>query len=236
MWLRAVVVEPGEGPNDPPRWSRSDKGTPQGGVISPLLANLYLHWFDRMFHRSDGPFAWANARLIRYADDFVILARFAGRRIEEFVGSVLEGRMKLTINREKTRTVKLLGGPNASLDFLGYTFRYDRSRYPGGGRYLNLFPSKKSQQRARDRLRELTGPRVCFLPVPTLIARVNEHLRGWGGYFGRLGYPRMAFRRINDFVGQRLTRHLRRRSQRPFHPPEGVSWYGQLRRLGLEPL
>jgi Retron-type reverse transcriptase len=235
-WLKAVVVEPGEGPNDPPKWSRSDQGTPQGGVISPLLANLYLHWFDRMFHRSDGPFAWADARLIRYADDFVILARFVGRRIEDFVGSVLEGRMKLTINREKTRTVKLLSEPNASLDFLGYTFRYDRSRYPGGGRYLNLFPSKKSQQRARDRLRELTGPQVCFLAVPTLVARVNEHLRGWGGYFGRLGYPRMAFRRVNDFVGQRLTRHLRRRSQRPFHPPEGISWYGQLRRLGLEPL
>jgi RNA-directed DNA polymerase len=236
MWLTAVVVEPGRGPGDPPKWSRPAQGTPQGGVISPLLANLYLHWFDKMFHRSDGPFAWADARLVRYADDFVILARHVGRRIEDFVGSVLEGRMRLTINRAKTRTVKLLGGPTASLDFLGHTFRYDRSRFPGGGRYLNLFPSKKAQQRARDRLRELTGPQVCFLPVPTLIARVNEHLRGWGGYFGRVGYPRMAFRRINDFVGQRLGRHLRRRSQRPFRPPEGVSWYAQLRRLGLAPL
>jgi len=239
-WLKAVVVEPGEGPTDPPRWARSDKGTPQGGAISPLLANLYLHWFDKLFHRGDGPFVWADARLVRYADDFVILAKFVGHRIRGFVESVIEGRMKLSINRDKTRTVKL-GEPRAGtgagtetragLDFLGYTFRYDRSLF-GGGRYLNLFPSGRSAQRARDRLREMTGPQVCFLPVPALIARANSHLRGWGAYFA-LGYPRVAFHRINDFVGQRLCRHLRRRSQRPFHPPEGVSWYGQLTRLGL---
>jgi RNA-directed DNA polymerase len=56
MWLKAVIVEPGQGPGDPPQYSRSKRGTPQGGVISPLLANLYLHWFDRMFHRCDGPY------------------------------------------------------------------------------------------------------------------------------------------------------------------------------------
>jgi len=87
MWLKAVIVEQGKGPGDPPKYSRSKQGTPQGGVISPLLANLYLHWFDRMFHRYDGPYQWANARLVRYADDFVIMARFVGGRIEEFVES-----------------------------------------------------------------------------------------------------------------------------------------------------
>lgn len=232
MWLKAVVVEPGEGPNDPPKWSRSDKGTPQGGVISPLLANLYLHWFDKMFHRSDGPRVWANARLVRYADDFVILARFVDHRIGNFVGHVLEGRMKLSINRGKTRTVKL-NSPGASLDFLGYTFRYDLDlQGRPGRRYLNLFPSKKSMQRERDKLREMTGPQMCFKPIRTMIFQINEHLRGWGNYFGR-GYPRQAFRQINGYVRERLTRHLRRRSQRPFRPPEGVSWYAQLHRLGL---
>jgi RNA-directed DNA polymerase len=73
--LSAVVVEEGEGPDDPPKYSRSERGTPQGGVISPLLANLYLHWFDYKFHRAEGPYHWANARLVRYADDFVILAK-----------------------------------------------------------------------------------------------------------------------------------------------------------------
>ena len=79
MWLEAVVVEDGDGPNDPPKVSRPDQGTPQGGVVSPLLANLYLHWFDKEFHRHDGPYHWANARMVRYADDFVIMATVRGR-------------------------------------------------------------------------------------------------------------------------------------------------------------
>jgi RNA-directed DNA polymerase len=90
MWLKAVIIEPGNGPGDPPKVTRSKQGTPQGGVISPLLrrlclrlANLYLHWFDKLFLRSDGPRHWANARLVRYADDFVILAKYVGGRINQ---------------------------------------------------------------------------------------------------------------------------------------------------------
>ena len=232
MWLKAIVVE------DDDQAERaavaihpSEAGNAVAGVISPLLANLYLHWFDKMFHRSDGPFRWANARMVRYADDFVILAKFVGWRIEGFVSSVLEGRMKLSINRSKTRTVKL-SDPGESLDFLGYTFRYDRDLYGGDKRYLNMFPSKKSLQKERNKLREMTGPSRCYLPVVTLIAQVNMNLRGWGAYFSR-GYPAKAFRQINSFAVQRLTWHLQRRSQRPFHPPKGISWYEQLHRLGL---
>jgi RNA-directed DNA polymerase len=94
-----VVVEPGDKPGDPPKVSRSKQGTPQGGVISPLLANLYLHWFDKLFHRGDGPYRWADARLIRYADDFVILAKYVGPRITTFVEQTLQGRFGLTVNR-----------------------------------------------------------------------------------------------------------------------------------------
>ena len=232
MWLKAIVVEDDDaGRKGGRKFSRPKQGTPQGGVISPLLANLYLHWFDKMFHRSDGPFRWANARMVRYADDFVILAKFVGWRIEGFVSSVLEGRMKLSINRSKTRTVKL-SDPGESLDFLGYTFRYDRDLYGGEHRYLNVFPSKKSLQKERNKLREMTGPSRCFLPVVTLIAQVNMNLRGWGAYFGR-GSTGKAFHQINGFTVERLTRQLKRRSQRPFHPPKGISWYEQLHRLGL---
>lgn len=233
-WLRAVIAEPGTGPHDPPKYARSQQGTPQGGVISPLLANLYLHWFDKLFHRSDGPYRWANARLVRYADDFVILARHAGGQIEQFVEQTLQGRFGLTINADKTRTVRL-NQPGASLDFLGYTFRYDRDLYGSSRRYLNLFPSSKSMQRERDKLRDMTGPKRCFLPIPTLIAQINEHLRGWSNYFG-LGYPRKAFRQINAFVRERLIRQLRRRSQRPFRPRGRASWYAHLQRLGIESL
>ena len=234
MWLKAIIVEPGEGPGDPPKVTRSKQGTPQGGVISPLLANLYLHWFDKWFHRPDGPHQWANARLVRYADDFVILAKYVGSRIGEFVDHALQERLSLTVNREKTRTVKLRE-PGASLDFLGYTFRYDKDLLGRPKTYLNLFPSSKAMQRERDNLRELTGPEQCFKPIPVLIAEINAQLRGWRVYFSK-GYPRKAFRQINQFVRERLTRHLMRRSQRPYRPAEGVSWYAQLHRLGLQDL
>ena len=231
MWLKSVVVEDSEGSEGPPRMSRSKQGTPQGGVISPLLANLYLHWFDKKFHGEQGPYRWANARLVRYADDFVIMARYVGRRIGGFVESWLEGRFGLTINREKTRVVKLQEA-KASLDFLGYTFRYDRDRLGRSHRYLNMFPSKKALKRARQKLREMTAPRMCFKPTRVLIEDINLFLRGWSNYFNR-GYPREAFRELNYFVRLRLTQHLKRRSQRPYRPPKGVTWYGQLQRLGL---
>ena len=234
MWLKAVVIEPGKGPGDPPKVSRSKQGTPQGGVISPLLANLYLHWFDKLFHRSDGPYHWADARLVRYADDFVILAKHVGGGIERFVEQTLQSRFGLTVNRDKTRTVKLLK-PGAALDFLGYTFRYDRDRKGRALHYLNLCPSSKSLRRERDKLREMTGPEQCFKPIGMLIAQINVHLSGWSNYFSK-GYPRKAFRQINHFVRERLERHLKRRSQRSYRRAAGMSWYGELHRLGLQPL
>lgn len=231
MWLQAVVVEEDKKSGGPPKVSRPKQGTPQGGVISPLLANLYLHWFDRKFHGEQGPHRWANARLVRYADDFVIMARYIGPQIRNFTESLLEGRFGLKINREKTRVVKL-NEPSVGLDFLGYTFRYDKDRHGRGHRYLNVFPSKKALERERQKLREMTRPKMCFKPVVALIAETNRHLKGWRNYFSR-GYPRDAFRQINAFVRERLTRHLKRRSQRPYRPPKGVTWYAQLDRLGL---
>jgi RNA-directed DNA polymerase len=139
--------------------------------------------------------------------------------------------MELQLNRDKTRVVNLRA-EREKVDFLGYTFRYDRDRYHPGRKYLNLTPSKKSLQREREQIRKMTGKAACFKPIPALIAELNTHLRGWATYFS-LGYPRMAFRQINWFVRERLCRHLKRRSQRPYRPPEGVSLYEQLKRLGL---
>ena len=130
MWLEAIVVENQAGKGGGKKYSRPKQGTPQGGVISPLLANLYLHWFDKLFHRADGPYHWANARLIRYADDFVIMAKHIGPRIKDFVESTLESWMQLKINQEKTRTVQV-DAPRATLEFLGYMFRYDRDLLGG---------------------------------------------------------------------------------------------------------
>jgi RNA-directed DNA polymerase len=231
-WLESPVVERNE--QGRTKASRPQQGTPQGGVISPLLANIYLHWFEKAFHGPSGPASWAKAKLVRYADDFVILARYQSPRLIGWVESLLEGRFRLTINRKKTRVVNL-HEPGASLDFLGFTFRYDRSWHSRDHRYLNVFPSKKSLARVRDRTRELTSSRRCFMPITEMIGELNRLLLGWKTYF-RHGYPRMAFRHVNRFVLDRLVGHLQRRSQRPFRPPEGKSFYAHLHALGLQPL
>ena len=234
MWLEAVVVEDRQGPGGGKHYSRPKQGTPQGGVISPLLANLYLHWFDRFFHMAEGPYQWANARLVRYADDFVIMAKHVGSRIEEFVQTTLEGRMQLKVNREKTRTVKL-SAVGASLDFLGYTFRYDRDLRGRPQRYLNMTVSQKAMNRCREAIRNMTGPKQGLLPIGTLIQSLNERNVGWAAYFGK-GYPSKAFSEISAYCIERLITHLKRRSQRPYRPPMGISWYRQILRLGFQRL
>lgn len=231
LWLETPVVEPPGRPGRPPRVTRPEKGTPQGGVISPLLANLYLHWFDTVFHRPDGPGCWAKAKLVRYADDFVVMARYIDHRIIDWIEGKIERWMGLEINREKTRVVNLTD-PGASLDFLGYTFRYDRDLQGRSHRYLNVIPSKKALARERQVLREKTSSRMCFQPIPDMIDHLNRHLRGWANYFS-FGYPRMAIREINHYVRQRLQGHLSRRSQRPFRPPKGTTFYEQFRTMGL---
>jgi RNA-directed DNA polymerase len=226
MWLQAPVVEQDGGP---PRRNRT--GTPQGGVISPLLANVFLHWFDTFFHDAAGPAKWANAKLVRYADDFLVLARFQGDRLLAWLEGVLEARMGLVLNREKTRVVDLKQ-QGASVDFLGFTFRYDRDLHGREHRYLNVFPSKKAVAREREKLRSMTAAPWCFLPIPALIRVVNVHRRGWASYFS-FGYPRKVLRELNHFTRERLSRHLRRRSQRRYRPPQTVSFYRHLADLGL---
>jgi RNA-directed DNA polymerase len=229
MWLEATIVEEQDGRRQPPK--SNDRGTPQGGVISPLLANLYLHWFDWKFHRPDGPAQWARARLIRYADDFVIQARYQGHRLQQWIESQLEGWLGLEINRDKTRTVELAPGTE-TLDFLGYSFRFEQDLYGRPWRYLKLFPSRKSMAKERDKIRELTSPRQCFKPVSDVIEELNEHLRGWKNYF-QIGHCRREFRKMNHFVRCRVLKHLRRRSQRGYNLPKNITGYAYLDQLGL---
>jgi RNA-directed DNA polymerase len=235
MWLQTPVVEKrgqdGSGGKERRVVYRSRKGTPQGGVISPFLANVYLHWFDKVFHGDGGPFKWANARLIRYADDYLVMARFIDHRITDWIESKIEGWLDLEINHEKTRVLNLRE-EKESLDFLGYTFRFELDRFGRGHRYLSMFPSKEALARERAKLREMTGTCMCFKPIPVLISEINTHLRGWSNYFGQ-GYPRKAFREINFYVRERLTRHLKRRSQRSWRPPKGTSFYSRFAQMGL---
>ncbi len=231
MWLGAPVEDRDEAGRR--TVSRSKQGTPQGGVISPLLANLYLHWFDTVFYRH-GPGRWVDARLVRYADDFVIMGRHVGSGIARWVEQTVEGWLGLTINRSKTRVVSVTRQSGESLDFVGYTFRYDRDLHGRGHRYLAAFPSDKAVARRRERTRELVGKKQCFMPLDELVGEVNQSLGGWKNYFS-YGYPRRAYRKVNSFVVARLTKHLRRRSQRACRPPAGMTYQGFLtQRLGLK--
>ena len=136
------------------------------------------------------PYQAAKARLVRYADDFLILARYIGPRITGWVEGKLEADLGLHVNREKTNIVQM-GKKGAKLDFLGFTLRYDRDLKGRNKQYLNIIPSKKAVARLRDKIREKTrsGYKKSLREV---IAEINVILRGWANYF-RYGYPRKEF-------------------------------------------
>lgn len=234
LWLKAIVVEPASGGKGKPSHSRPKQGVPQGGSLSPLLSNLYLHMFDKAFHRLSGPSTWANAKLVRYADDFVVMARYMGPRLTEFIEHIIEERLGLEINQEKTRIIHATK-EGESLDFLGYTLRWDKDVYGRNRQYLNLLPSKKALAKEREKLRELTSHRKCFKRIPDLIAELNKHLRGWENYF-KHGYPDKAFGDMNSFILMRLTKHVNRRSQRHFKKPKDRSYYAMFYGMGLHKL
>ncbi len=227
MWLKTPVVEDdGSGGK---KTVRPKAGTPQGGVISPLLSNIYLHELDRQWHRENGPRTHWNARLVRYADDFVVLARYIGEPIQKFLTRMLEGHLGLKLNQDKSCIIDL-GCQGTSLNFLGYTLRRDRSK-GGLGHYWNLFPSTKSQQRLRDKVRTVLGP-GNKAPVAVVLEQVSDTVRGWGNYFN-MGYPASAFSKMDWYITHRMWCHLRRRSQRKSHSFGSKQLHAQLTQAGL---
>lgn len=224
-WLEAPIWEPGKPMN------KNDKGTPQGGIISPLLANLYLHWFDKRFHGPNGPRQWANAVLVRYADDFVVLARYMTDKIRLWIESELEGRFNLVINREKT-TIVNVNKPKTGLNFLGFTLRNVPKRSNEFFKYCLITPSKKSLNKARESIREKLSHKNGFKPIHEVIKGLNTFLEGWGNYFS-FGNPSKAFDAINTHTQDRLYNFLQRRSQRGYKKCEQKSWYQTFKNLGL---
>jgi len=200
QWLRAGVMEDGT-------VRETLAGTPQGGVISPLLANIYLHLLDRLWAKKCG----SLGILIRYADDFVVMAPTESKAKEalrqiQFVMS----KLGLVLHPEKTRMVDLRRG-KGSFVFLGCTIRKKRSilRNPRAY-YMHRWPSPKATKRLRDRVREITDSRASGADVKQIIAKLNPVLRGWGNYF-RTGTCRRQFHKMDDFVYRRLLRWLYRR-------------------------
>jgi RNA-directed DNA polymerase len=230
-WLRAPMISP----DDPGKPQTRKTGTPQGGVISPLLANIYLHWLDKLFAAENGPGKCHDAKIVRYADDFVIMAKIITPGMMAWLENLLENRMGLTINRLKTRIAKITYDGKGSVDFLGYSFRIVRSHY-NSKRYLSLRPSAKTMQRFRQRIREIVSPRNYCLSPPRLAAKINDYLRGWRAYFAH-AHRGKIFTNADHFLATRLISHFRRKSQRPLKPPTGVTWYYYIRKtLKIIPL
>lgn len=180
------------------------QGTPQGGVLSPLLANLYLHLLDRIWERHDLASTY-RARLVRYADDLVIVC---ARGVEEpmrVLRSVLE-RLGLSLNEVKTRVVDARKEP---FDFLGFSFHLRRSR-KSGKRYPHVEPSKRSVQRIKDRAKQLTHRRRTPVPMPQLIGELNRTLRGWSNYFHYRNCTQ-ALSKVKMHVEERVRTQLRQR-------------------------
>jgi RNA-directed DNA polymerase len=224
MWLTAPIWEEGK------PMKSTEAGTPQGGVISPLLSNIYLHWFDKAFQAKGGPGDWAYAKLIRYADDFVIMARYLTPRIQMWIEQQIEGRFGLKINREKTKVIDL-AQPKQSIRFLGFTVRWTNSRK--GKKHCQILPSERAITRAREKIRQLTHPSRGYTPVEDVIKSVNLFLLGWGRYFNK-GVPSAAFGKLNLYVHERMVNFLRRRSQRGYKTRKNdETWYEILDGMGL---
>jgi len=207
QWLQAGVLADGQ--------VRSAlAGTPQGGVISPLLANIYLHDFDRIWNATCAHLG----KLVRYADDFVIMCR-TKKQAEQALAKVREimKLLRLQLHSTKTRLVEL-GLDKEGFTFLGCYLRIMRSRFKGR-RYLFRWPSPRAMQTIRARIRELTRRRrwAGMSDIREVIAKLNPILRGWGGYF-KTGNASGKFNQIDSFVRRRLHKLLACRSQRGWRP------------------
>jgi RNA-directed DNA polymerase len=217
-WLKAGVMEDG-------REERPTAGTPQGGVISPLLSNIYLHVLDATWRKR-----YAHlGMLVRYADDFVVMCRTrsACEEAEQRVRAIL-GWLKLELHPEKTRKVDLSWG-RQGFDFLGCHLRKRLSgpiweRKKRRVYFLHRWPSAKSMKRVRQKVRELTDRRWSGAKdVRDLIVRLNPVLRGWGQYF-HTGNAAKKFTQVDDYVWQRLMRFMVRRKGRNLKPGETKRW------------
>ncbi|MCD4705240.1 hypothetical protein K8R66_04160 [bacterium] len=204
MWLRNSVFEDN-------KLHKSRKGTPQGGVISPLLANIYLNLIDKAVFRKDGHFKKFGITMVRYADDFILMGNKLPQSSLDYLKRMLD-KMELKINTEKT---KQLNARKEPFDFLGFTFRYDRGIYGNNSMYWNVIPSKKSEIKIRKNLNETF--RYCrHFSSELIVKRLNPKIRGWLNYFTIKGvsYPHQAKSRLEWYLDKGFYNFYKRKSQR----------------------
>lgn len=224
MWLKAPIEEwDDQGHRRLSGGQNSKVGTPQGGVLSPLLANIYMHRYLRYWEQ-EGKGGQFRAKVINYADDFVILSRGCAEEALEWTRWVM-GKLKLSLNEKKT---VIRNARQEPFDFLGYTFGpacYTKT----GGRYLAARPSVRSLARLKGKLHGVLH-RGCVDPWPEVVARTNGILRGWANYF-RYGTLSPAYRAIDNYVYDRVVRFLKKRhkvSSRGTQKFSGEKVFGEL--------
>lgn len=230
MWLEAGVMEDG-------RETKLLSGTPQGGVISPLLSNIYLSFLDERWTKQCAQYG----TLVRYADDFVIVCNTRAdldetqRRVK-----LIFKRLRLQLHPDKTRKVELTDGKQG-FDFLGChlhkrmsgkLWENERKRVY----FLQRWPSKTSVKRVKQRVKELTPSAKCHQDLRETIATINPVLRGWGGYFAT-GNASAKFNQVDSYVWARLRKLMRRRKGRNLRPGEMQRWTRHaFHKLGLHKL
>lgn len=201
-WLSAGVFDGGA-------LLHPEAGTPQGGVISPLLANVYLNTLDQWWQKHYGTFG----ALTRYADDLVILCwkQSQAERAHEVLTSML-ARLKLELSPTKTRLIGMAEGTNG-FDFLGYHYRWVPVRTDRCRRFAACWPSQRAMQAARQRIRELTPLQRIGLPISVVVQDLNRFLQGWLAYF-RYGNSTEQLRSLDAFTQDRLCRFIARKHGR----------------------
>jgi len=206
-WLKVPVYEDGQYTSGKDNHS----GTPQGGVISPLLANIYFHLIDRIVNDPRSLFCKHGVRIVRYADDFVLMGRKLPEELIDKLKSLLH-RMGLSLNEGKTRKID---ARTESFNFLGFTIRYDKDIKGRDIRYWNVVPSKKSEQKIRDKVKEYLSAHGHY-KADDVANGLNSIIRGWINYFSIAGvsYPAMSKRRLRAYLSNRLFRYYNRKSQR----------------------
>ena len=207
MWLKAPILDKREGGSA----KKNKIGTPQGGVISPLLANIYLNLVDRLVNKLNSIFYKERIKIVRYADDFVLLGKRISKNVIDKLKSILE-RMGLKLNEDKTKIVNVL---KEGFDFLGFTIRYDKDLFGRDRKYLNIIPSKKSLNKIRAKINNYLKDNGLSNPIE-LVKGLNRIIRGWINYYRipKVSYPRKAFRELRYYIMNRINRYYYRKSQR----------------------
>lgn len=206
-WLKSPIYEDGQYKGG----KKQKAGIPQGGVISPLLANIYMHLVDKMVNKVTSLFYKQGVRIVRYADDFVLMGTRITKEVTDKLEEVLK-RMGLTLNERKTRQIQAQDSP---FNFLGFSIRYDKDILGRNKRYWNIEASNKAESKIREKVSLLLKGGGHY-PPQQVARELNAIIRGWLNYFiiDKVSYSAMNKRTLRHYLIEKLNQYYNRKSQR----------------------